>query len=1044
MFSLDAPLQPAIDGFVDPENGEQQHTTHLNNVVIQIHRNTSIQQLIQLLGVHLTHTQDKRRSRATLLLAEVLTRLPDLKLNGETTHLLLTFFVERLKDGPSLAPCLKALTALLTLHAAIVSRDDTWDVVDALFALSPPIATLGQSLRKQCFELLRVVLRLSSSTATPLQARVLMEGFLTAMTGEKDPRNLLLCLNLASELLGAFAVDADLIRSFFDTTSCYFPITFRPPPNDPYGITSEQLVAALRAVFVAQDAMAKHVLPMVLEKLTRTTVPEMVVDMLDTLGFCCTRYPLNRLLTQFTPVATALYRYILHGENHVVIQTASATLRTVARAVSPPSKLPGMQALAWTKFVVFVVEQAMGDVRANAMDSMVSLRAATVLTGVASESAAGFSYVLETSLAYLLAQCSDAVASEAALACVVGLLDCINVDVDHTTPPLRPYVASIQTTLVHCLDDAAASSSNHRAQRLCVQGLCKLLLRPPSPLLDDAAVHALLDLWIHVVLSHPSADVRAEAAAALRATATKSTLFAQLVLARCLPPLMAVVASPQPEVASGRSAAALLKDVLAVVTQLANNEPTICTALLLPLCRLALGDDTTTPRHEYAGDVMAAVAAIVRGSTARVACMDFCVLAAGDVDASPVRLLVTTLVTRVRHGAADDDIQPFINPTADILGLVMQYASPPAQIALVLQVLSLFLTMDVTPLRSDATLAHLQLMPLLASTLYSSGAALPAIASELPTLLPRLFQLAQRPAPSHPVAHAAVTGALKSIAALLNAMPDDTLLQHYLDHLTSTAAPAGDDSYSIAYIVQDTTQPMATRLTALQIYLFATKAVVLRAHATYVPVMMTFLWSLLAADDLKLHVAQGFQLLLDDFPDLLTPACHATISPVHRQRTFTMVFPLMTASPPGTINMEKRVATLLVIAHTPQTILLPYLPDIVPLVVDALNLKVAPYAALLSHPALVIFKMCLREDLRMVQAYFSTLFPGLLWQCQHSPSAKDRMAALECVGSLASTKYELIHPYKESVIKSLLGPLDDRKRVVRQLAAKIRNQWSIL
>jgi DNA repair/transcription protein MET18/MMS19 len=29
---------------------------------------------------------------------------------------------------------------------------------------------------------------------------------------------------------------------------CYFPITFRPPPNDPYGITSDDLKLALRYV----------------------------------------------------------------------------------------------------------------------------------------------------------------------------------------------------------------------------------------------------------------------------------------------------------------------------------------------------------------------------------------------------------------------------------------------------------------------------------------------------------------------------------------------------------------------------------------------------------------------------------------------------------------------------------------------------------------------------------------------------------------------------------------------------------------------------
>jgi DNA repair/transcription protein MET18/MMS19 len=35
-------------------------------------------------------------------------------------------------------------------------------------------------------------------------------------------------------------------QDLFDIVFCYFPITFRPPPDDPYGITSDDLKLALR------------------------------------------------------------------------------------------------------------------------------------------------------------------------------------------------------------------------------------------------------------------------------------------------------------------------------------------------------------------------------------------------------------------------------------------------------------------------------------------------------------------------------------------------------------------------------------------------------------------------------------------------------------------------------------------------------------------------------------------------------------------------------------------------------------------------------
>lgn len=58
--------------------------------------------------------------------------------------------------------------------------------------------------------------------------------------------------------------------------------------------------------------------------------------------------------------------------------------------------------------------------------------------------------------------------------------------------------------------------------------------------------------------------------------------------------------------------------------------------------------------------------------------------------------------------------------------------------------------------------------------------------------------------------------------------------------------------------------------------------------------------------------------------------------------------------------------------------------------------------------------------------------------------AKDRYATLECLAKLATIPYELVHPYKDTVLRKLLLVLDDRKRLVRHMAVRVRNQWSIL
>lgn len=59
-------------------------------------------------------------------------------------------------------------------------------------------------------------------------------------------------------------------------TFCYFPISFKPPPNDPYGITADDLKAALRGCMSASPYFGKMALPLFLEKFATAVGPTMV------------------------------------------------------------------------------------------------------------------------------------------------------------------------------------------------------------------------------------------------------------------------------------------------------------------------------------------------------------------------------------------------------------------------------------------------------------------------------------------------------------------------------------------------------------------------------------------------------------------------------------------------------------------------------------------------------------------------------------------------------------------------------------------------
>ncbi len=89
-----------------------------------------------------------------------------------------------------------------------------------------------------------------------------LDGYVSLADGEKDPRNLVVAFAIARVILIEFDISAHVevyfesmpfavlhslvVQSMFNILFCYFPITFRPPPNDKYGVTSEDLKMSLR------------------------------------------------------------------------------------------------------------------------------------------------------------------------------------------------------------------------------------------------------------------------------------------------------------------------------------------------------------------------------------------------------------------------------------------------------------------------------------------------------------------------------------------------------------------------------------------------------------------------------------------------------------------------------------------------------------------------------------------------------------------------------------------------------------------------------
>lgn len=114
-------------------------------------------------------------------------------------------------------------------------------------------------------------------------------GIVDLMMGEKDPRNLMVVFSILKVVMVEWDISnhaevpsllletnsvysvTNSSKLLFDSVYNYFPITFRPPPNDPYGITAQDLKDRLQDCISSTKYFAPHAFPALLDKLDSTS-----------------------------------------------------------------------------------------------------------------------------------------------------------------------------------------------------------------------------------------------------------------------------------------------------------------------------------------------------------------------------------------------------------------------------------------------------------------------------------------------------------------------------------------------------------------------------------------------------------------------------------------------------------------------------------------------------------------------------------------------------------------------------------------------------
>ncbi|ORY34974.1 Dos2-interacting transcription regulator of RNA-Pol-II-domain-containing protein [Naematelia encephala] len=290
---------------------------------------TPLLEVVKGLGEYLTSTEDDVRLKGLTFLSNVVKVIAPGRYNRQATQTLTRYFLSKLDDFDSLPSALQALTVLSKLPTF-----DDEAAVDVYKAVVEEVnlKSYVQATRHMVYVLFDSLLATHRS-ALKAMGSDFINSYTKMVDGEKDPRNLLLLFSMEKVILLEFDVK-DHIEDMFDITFCYFPITFKPPPNDPYGITADDLKLALRQCMSASPYFAKMAIPLFLEKFSTATGHSMR-DLMLSMAACFPIYGVEAVGERGGELWEGIRTEIMYSSDTTIEAAALSALESLMRTLYP-------------------------------------------------------------------------------------------------------------------------------------------------------------------------------------------------------------------------------------------------------------------------------------------------------------------------------------------------------------------------------------------------------------------------------------------------------------------------------------------------------------------------------------------------------------------------------------------------------------------------------------------------------------------------------------------------------------------------------------
>ncbi|KAI8612618.1 Dos2-interacting transcription regulator of RNA-Pol-II-domain-containing protein [Chytriomyces sp. MP71] len=838
-------------------------------------------------------------------------------------------------------------------------------------------------------------------------------GFLVAMDGEKDPRNILISFGIVQIIILNFDIQKKF-EDIFESIYCYFPITFRPPPNDPYGITSADLKLKLRLCFASSPLFGPLAWPILIEKLTSTS-DNAKLDALETIAVCAPIYGGDSIGRHIEQIWDLLYEESLESKPEVQRVSALKAITSITYALSTSASTGGKTASSisrdnLTKFLTFVTKHVQTDL-VDSNTPRESVR--KVLHAAAKATEPAFFYLASQLMQHLVEGVTgSSISKENRCEIYNAFRDFLVVaqtfygsssDMDTDSRPENPLLKY----KVELFQNFQAALSFKNDSRVMIAGL--------DGLFELSAMNGFmtsLELeWYFETLLGMSINEEAQVRHAILSLLSKEAVRRpETVKAVIVPQLLEACALAS-------AAEEVFLNSFEAIVELSAETDVLLVVVPAFIKFLEESDNVRLVKH-----TVTALQVIFTEQTSIV----------GDFDyyASLFVPSIRALLTRRIGSRYLYENETLVESVASTYSAVMRLLDSKSQERLVaLSLKSLYLgdfsgfgiTDKVVPVPIDAVLVGVdtrQLLQFLISSLVNDGA-------------------------SAGVDEAYVNSMTQTIASILNKI-DAKLV----------ADSTNDFKFLFNLVEQDVAASSARHLIAVTALLWTIRASFMRSPTAAELENVSRVIALLQHGENV--VASKFYILAADDPSfgkgILSKASFAKSALLWKQKLFKHCMPILvekfTTSNDNVIKSNNLLALSHLMKYVSKSVILYEIQNLIPLLLAGL----ASANAQLNLTVLEIVQTLLTDSPGALKAQIESFIGALLHLIggdlgkSASPSVDVRIMALTCLGIIpgADLPFNELIVLKPKVIRGLHTALDDTKKAVRKEAGNARAKWYLL